>query len=248
MRRVRRAKRIALFLDFDGTLVGFKRNPKEVRLGDAERRLLERLSRQARVSLVFISGRRRANLKKQVAVRRAEYLGLHGFENLTRKRLSAASRLGLDRIQAAVNPKIQGFAGIWLDDKRSSLALHYRGADARLAAKARAAVMRALSQEQSPLRLLRGKKILEVLPPEIEGKGAAVLLALRRLGDGVLPVYFGDDATDEMAFAALRKLDRDGGPDPVTVHVGNGNHTAAKYYVSTPGEVKICLERLAEEM
>lgn len=247
MRRIHRAKRIALFLDFDGTLVGFKRNPKEVRLGDAERRLLERLSQRPRVRLVFISGRRRANLKKQVAVRRAEYLGLHGFESRAGRRLSVVSRQSLDRIQAAVNPKIHEFPGIWLDDKRSSLALHYRGADAGLAAKARAAVMQALSQEQS-LRLLRGKKILEVLPPEIEGKGAAVLLALRRLGDGVLPVYFGDDATDEMAFAALRELGRDGGPDPVTVHVGNGNHTAAKYYVSTPGEVKICLERLVEEM
>ncbi|MGH9343295.1 MAG: trehalose-phosphatase [Terriglobia bacterium] len=236
-----------LFLDFDGTLVGFKRNPAEVRLGDSERQLLERLSRHRRVSLVFISGRRRVDLKKQVAVRAAAYLGLHGFESRAGIRLSIESRQWLVRIRALVDERICGLRGVRLEDKRSSLALHYREAPAVLAAKARAAVMQVLAAERAPLHVLRGKKILEMLPPEIEGKGAAASMLVRNLGRGVLPVYFGDDATDEMAFVALRKLARNGGPDPVTVHVGNGR-TEAKYRVRTINEVRICLERLREAL
>ncbi|MGH9353191.1 MAG: trehalose-phosphatase [Terriglobia bacterium] len=247
-RRLRRAKRIVLFLDFDGTLVGFKRNPEEVRLGGSERRLLERLSRHPRVSLVFISGRRRVDLKRRVAVRGAAYFGLHGFESRAGIRLSTASRRWLGRIRALVGKRIRGFRGVWLEDKRSSLALHYRNAPAGPAAKARAAVKQVLAAERAPLRVLQGKKILEMLPPEIEGKGAAASTLVRKLGRGVLPVYFGDDATDEMAFAALRKLARNGGPDPVTVHVGSGNQTEARYRVRTVGEVRIWLERVTEAL
>lgn len=246
--RLRRAKQIALFLDFDGTLVRFQRKPENVRLGDTEHRLLEGLARNPRVRLTFISGRRRADLKKRVGVSRAAYFGLHGFESRAKTFLSEASRRSLDRIQAAVNPQIEGFPRVWLDDKQSSLALHYRGAANSLAAKGRAAVMRAVAGESAPLHLLQGKKILEILPPEIEGKGAAVSKVLKRLGDGALPVYFGDDATDETAFAALRQLHRDGGPDPVTVHVGARSGTRAKYRVRNVDEVKVCLERLSQAL
>lgn len=247
-RRLRRAKRIVLFLDFDGTLVGFKRNPDDVHLGDSERQLLERLSRLPRLSLVFISGRRRVDLKRRVGVRGAAYFGLHGFESRAGIRLSAASRRWLARIHKLLSKRIRGLRGIRLEDKRSSLALHYRDAPAAAAAKARAAVRQALAQERTPLRILRGKKILEMLPPEIEGKGAAASALVQSLGCDVLPVYFGDDATDEMAFVALQKLGCDGGPRPVTVHVGSGDRTEAQYRVRTVDEVRTCLEWLAETL
>ncbi len=246
--RLRRAERIVLFLDFDGTLVGFKRNPEDVRLDDSGRRLLERLSRHPRVDLVFISGRRRVDLKRRVGVRGAAYFGLHGFESRAGIRLSAPSRRWLARICKLVSRRLRGLRGVWLEDKRSSLALHYRDAPAAAAAKARTAVKQVLAAERAPLRVLRGKKILEMLPPEIEGKGAAASALVQSLGPGALPVYFGDDATDEMAFVALRKLGRNGGPHPVTVHVGSGSRTEAQYRVRTVNEVRICLEWLAETL
>lgn len=247
MRRLRRARRIALFLDFDGTLTRFRLNPKEVRLTASERRLLTRLSKMPRITLVFISGRRRKDLKGRVGVRRAAYFGLHGFEDGARSRLSAASRQSLDRIQVAVNQRISGLSHVWLDDKQSSLALNFRGAEAHVAAKGRAAVLRAIAHEHMPLHLLRGKKVLEILPPEIENKGAAVMRVLSGLGKGTLPIYFGDDATDETAFVALRKVSRNGGPTPVTVHVGS-RRTEAFYRARNIEEVYACLEQLSEAL
>lgn len=247
MRRIRRARRVALFLDFDGTLAGFRRNPKEVRLSTGERRLLTGLSKLPRMTLVFISGRRRADLKGRVGVRGAAYFGLHGFESEVKSRLSAASRQSLDRVQADVNRQISGLPHVWLDDKQSSLALNYRGAEAGVAAQGRAAVLRAVARERLPLHLLRGKKILEILPPEIENKGASVMRVLSGLGKGTLPIYFGDDATDETAFAALKKASRNGGPGPVTVHVG-ARRTEAFYRARDIDEVYVCLSRLSEEL
>ena len=65
-RRLRLAKAIVLFLDFDGTLVRLRRKPKEVFLGEPARRLLRRLARHPRVTLCFISGRQLVDLRRRV--------------------------------------------------------------------------------------------------------------------------------------------------------------------------------------
>lgn len=235
--RIRKAKRLILFLDFDGTLVGFKRNPEEVRLGERTRVLLQGLALHPRMTLVFISGRRRPDLIRRVGVGGARYVGLHGFQTRDGMRVSAASRRALLRVRKLIVDGIKDLAGIWLEDKQASLALHTRGATAASAAKARAVARRALKSNDARLGILRGKKILELLAPEVKGKGAAACEWVGELGRGVLAVYFGDDDTDESAFAALRGA--------VTVHVGSGSRTLARYRVRNPREVALFLERLA---
>src|ERR1700682_3025520 len=83
-----RAAGVALFLDFDGTLVPVAQRPNLVRLASATRSVLERLAETKRAKVTIISGRRRAELLKFIHVRRIKFLGLYGWERTDRVTLS----------------------------------------------------------------------------------------------------------------------------------------------------------------
>jgi len=97
---------------------------------------------------------------------------------------------------------------------------------------------RALRPYRGTLTIAAGKKVFEVMPETDWNKGAAVLKIAGMLpfGRKALPVYFGDDRTDEDAFRALRPL---GG---LTVRVGRGRDTKAEFAVDTPAQVVEILE------
>jgi trehalose 6-phosphate phosphatase len=126
---------------------------------------------------------------------------------------------------------------VWVEDKGHALTIHYRGvpdADARRVQVVLSAVM---SSFDGCLTIRPGKACLEVLPAELEDKGAAVKRLMARLGGRVLPVYVGDDCSDEPAFAALS--------DGVTVCAGCQGPCHARYRVAGPPEVRTFLQRLA---
>ncbi len=100
-----------------------------------------------------------------------------------------------------------------------------------------AAIVRgSLKPFTAELRLLRGKKVWEILPRELEGKGAAVRATLAQFPDSVLPVYVGDDTADESAFAVLRH--------GLTVRVGTNQTTRARFRLRNPKEVVGFLRQL----
>jgi trehalose 6-phosphate phosphatase len=74
--QIQPSSRVAVFLDFDGTLVNIASRPDQVRLAPATRRVLWRLSRHPRVTLVVISGRRRSELLRCIGLPRIRYFGL----------------------------------------------------------------------------------------------------------------------------------------------------------------------------
>ncbi|MGH9359830.1 MAG: trehalose-phosphatase [Terriglobia bacterium] len=236
--RIRRAERVLLLLDFDGTLVGFKRNPEEVKLDAATRRLLANLARHPRVTLGFVSGRRRADLKRRIGVRNACYYGLHGWESHPGMRLDGASRKLLAAARGELAAKVEGEPGVWLEDKQASFVLHYRESPPRAALRAQAA-SRAVVRRFAPcIRSLSGKKIVELLPAGLPGKGEAVASVVNGRGRGALAIYAGDDTTDESAFAVLKR--------GITIRVGSYAKTQARYRVRDPRELILFLDRLAD--
>jgi len=86
------------------------------------------------------------------------------------------------------------------------------------------------------LHLLKGKNIWELLPRAIVGKGRATQGLLEGLPAGTLPIFIGDDTSDEAAFAVLRH--------GLAVHVGARTKTKASFCLRDPGEVREFLERL----
>jgi len=234
------AKHLAIFLDFDGTLTPIRRRPAEAKLAKETRALLGRLARHHSVTLCLISGRRRADLQKRVSVRRAIYLGLHGWERDKGARSSVAARELLSPARRLIARRLSGLPHIWIGDKGPCFEVHYRGANTATVRRARAIVRSVLRPLKKDVRILPGRKIWEVLPREIEGKGAAVRALLAEFPRPVLSLYVGDDTSDESAFQAL--------PHGVTVRVGRSRRTHARFELRNPEEVFKFLQKVEAEI
>jgi trehalose 6-phosphate phosphatase len=234
--RLRSAPRIALFLDFDGTLTPLRRRPEDVVLDPATRRRLADLARHRRLKTWIISGRRCADLRRRVGVKGPAYLGLHGWEGSARGHSRTPGQRLLRRAKAWAARALGSTPGIRLEDKGAIFAVHYRGARNGDVRRARRIMARLMEGFEPALWMLAGKKVWEVLPREIAGKGEAVRAILARQPAGTLAVYLGDDTTDEEAFRCL--------PDAVTVRVGRGGRTRARFRLRHPAEVRRFLQKL----
>jgi trehalose 6-phosphate phosphatase len=237
-RRLRRAEHLMLFLDFDGTLVPLRHRPGDVWLDPAVRRIVERLARQQRVSVCLISGRRLADLRQRTRISGVSYVGLHGWERGGRARRAAPEFL--TQLKRSLALRLGALPGIRIEDKRFSIGVHYRGARGEIVRRARLLLRECLKPFHQQFRLLKGKKVWEILPAEVAGKGAAAREVLAELDRPALPVYLGDDTTDEAAFEALRA--------GITVRVGPTRQTRARYRLRKPKEVWDFLERFEEEI
>ena len=205
-RQIEAAPHITLFLDFDGTLTPFRWRPNRVRLAHSTRCVLERLARHPKITIWIISGRRRANLQRRARVAGIHYLGMHGWEDNDRPlRLGPAAK-PLRAARERIANQLQGLRGLWIEDKQCSFAIHYRGASPAQVRRAQGIVCNVLDGFQPHLRRLAGNSVWEILPRIAGDKGVAVRRVLRRLGGSPLVIYVGDDGTDELAFAWVRRF------------------------------------------
>jgi trehalose 6-phosphate phosphatase len=235
--RIRASRRVAVFLDFDGTLVRIARRPDRVRLAPRTRHILLRLAKNPRVTLAIISGRRRTDLQRYIGVRKIHYLGLYGWERSTRPPLPRPALKALRLARIALEEHLFGYSKMWVENKILSLSVHLLGASAGDEREVRRQVRSWLRPFRQDLRYLENLRDVEILPSSIAGKGDAVLrvLATQKLR-GALPIYFGDDFSDEPAFAAVR-----GG---ISVLVGAPRSTRAKFLLRDPVEVGVALVKL----
>jgi alpha,alpha-trehalase len=233
-----------LFFDYDGTLTPIVRRPEEAVLADDMRALLGDLA--SRVTLGIISGRDLADVRAMVGVDGLFYAGSHGFDvegpgSLRMQRADAGDHLPeLDAAERELREGLQGIDGAWVERKKFALAIHYREVDDRDTVRVEAAVD-AVRAARPRLRKKTGKKIFELQPDVAWDKGKAVRWLLETLelsGKNVLPVFFGDDVTDEDAFAALAA-------DGLTIRVGPPDEpTHARFHVWTTDELQQLLREL----
>ncbi|MCP5117134.1 MAG: trehalose-phosphatase, partial [bacterium] len=238
-------KRLSFFLDYGGTLTPIAERPELALLAAETRETLSRLASHATVAVV--SGRDLRDVQAMVNLDGIYYAGSHGFEIVAPSgdRLDAdpgaAFVPALDQASAELEQALAGITGSQVERKRFSIAIHYR----RVAATDLDAVKQAvaaIASRYDNLKCAGGKKIHELQPRVEWHKGKAVLLLLDRLDEGgetVLPIYIGDDVTDENAFAALR--DRGFG----VIVTQESRPTAARYRLRDPAEVRQYLEKLS---
>lgn len=211
----------ALFLDIDGTLAELASVPDAVRIDDALARALPRIARDLGGALALVTGRAITSADPLFPGLKLPMAGQHGCE-----RRDAAGTIHLHApnksTQARLRRLLQGLARrhpqLLLEDKGPALALHYR-ATPHLASHVHRTVKRSLSEDEGYL-LQPGKLLIEV-KPHGRDKGTAIndFMAESPFA-GRLPVFVGDDLTDEHGFAMVERL---GG---WTIKVGTGRTTA----------------------
>ena len=241
--RIRRAGRVSLFLDFDGTLVPFTRDPAQASLDERTRKTLTRISRNDRFITTIISGRAISDLRSRIGLKRFIYAGNHGLEIRGRQLrflepTAAAQEETLRQLSRELATKLQATAGAVVEYKGLTTSIHYRQAAVRDVPQIEAAVRAAVLSAGQPFEITPGKMVFDIMPRTNWQKGAAVSWINERLGN-VLSIYLGDDSTDESAFRVL--------PEGVTVKVGSFTATSAHYHLAGPPAVQAFLIWLADQ-
>jgi trehalose 6-phosphate phosphatase len=231
-------------VDYDGTITPIVRHPRLATLADGTRNVLRSLTNERRCVLAVISGRRVSDIKKLVGIPKAYYVGNHGLEirgpgiDFVHPKAKALSMI-LPSIGRELRSTIGEIEGVFIENKRFSLSVHYRAAKAIYVPRLKQAVRRAV-RGNSALKVSYGKKVIEIRPRLRWTKGTAGKWLIKLLGEG-LPVYAGDDYTDEDAFYDLKR--------GITILVSEtpGN-SHAKYYVRSVRELTQFLSTLAFDL
>lgn len=196
----------AVFVDYDGTLSRIVDDPGSALLPDETRRSLARLAERCTVAV--LSGRDLADVQRLVALPTLVYAGSHGLDIVGPGGTSIQHGVDylpdIDEAEATLAPVVAAVPGAILERKRLSLSVHYRKvADAASVDTLEKAVRAATTPR---LRVTAGKKVLDLRPDLDWDKGKALTWLLTTLQldiPATLPLYIGDDVTDEDAFRAL---------------------------------------------
>ena len=235
---------IALFLDVDGTLLEIAATPRAVSVPDALRERLRALSGAGGGAVALVSGRAILDLDALFAPLVLPSAGLHGFERRdasgdyrTRPLPSGAA---LEVARGAMLDLAGRHTGLLVEDKRFALALHYREAPHLEDAVVKAMETLATRLE-GELELQHGKMVAELRPAgATKAKAVAAFLAEPPFV-GRLPVFIGDDLTDEPAFDLVNR--RDG----LSVVVGATRRSAARARLANVTAVHEWLAQLQAE-
>lgn len=240
-----RGRRPALFADYDGTLTPIVPHPSRAVLSEKMRLVLSNLA--ARHPVAIISGRDRADVEQMVGLDNVYYAGSHGFDisgpNGFQRRFGDEFVPALEEAGRFLDEAVSSVEGAWVEHKRLALAVHFRQADPTDEEPLRTMVADTTARAGN-LRMSGGKKIFEIRPDFDWDKGRALLLLLDEMGldqPEVVPLYLGDDETDEDAFRVLQERG-------IGVCVGVDDRTTlARYELEDPDQVCRFLERLARE-
>jgi alpha,alpha-trehalase len=233
---------IAVFLDYDGTLMPIVSHPQDAWLSDSMRQTLRELV--ARAPVAVLSGRDLDDVRQRVNVEGIIYAGSHGFDIAgpggLRRELGAEYLSELDRAEKELHQAIGGVPGAQLERKRFSIAVHYRNVKDNYVPEVARAVETVAARHRE-LRRINGKKVYELLPNVDWDKGKAMIWLLDTLDldrKNVRPIYIGDDTTDEDAFRALEHRG-------VGILVSEQSQpSAATYSLKNPAEVERFLGEL----
>lgn len=240
---------VFLFLDYDGTLTPIVQNPDNAFMPQKTKEILRCLLKNPCLRVAIISGRALKDIKNKIGLEGIIYAGNHGLEidgpKIKFKAIvSIRYKLMLKKIKGILKKKLSKIKGVIVEDKGLTLSVHYRLVDAKDVWLVKTIFHESIIHHiiGNKIKIRSGKKVLEVRPPLKWDKGKIVLWLLARLKfilgkEPCVPIYVGDDVTDEDAFRALKGKG-------LTVFVGYSEKTHAKYYLRNTQEVTEFLEQI----
>ena len=236
---------LALFLDVDGTLLDIAQRPEEVAVPEDLGALLQSAWQALEGAMALVSGRAIGDLDRLFAPLRLPAAGQHGIE-LRLEPDGEAAIMQACPVDAALKSAVEALAlkrpGVEVEDKGMTLAVHYRGAPRSGGLLARD-LRRLLDREGEGIALCRGKMVLELRDGRFTKAGAVEAFMQRPPFAGRLPVFIGDDITDEDGFDAV---ERHGGiAMPVgEAHQGVGHRRDRRSTFAGPADVRSWLATL----
>lgn len=235
--------KIALFLDFDGTLAPIIERPREAKALEGTEELVSALGEK--IDVAVISGRGLDDIRRRFWVDDIYYAGSHGMEIVAPDgRVHEPEAVEqylpvLNRIEGPLRDRFAGRDGIEIERKRFGLTVHFRREP-----EAKGEVEQVLGQivaENPGLKVGLGKMVRELQPDVEWDKGHALRFIQKQLADvgrGGRPIYIGDDWTDEHAFEVIED-------EGIGILVSEEERpTAARYGLANPGEVQEFLRAL----
>ncbi len=233
------ARETAFFLDVDGTLLGFKSRPEEVVADPDLITTLEALIDAADGALALVSGRMVSDLDRIMTPLHLPAGGLHGADiRFSDDRREVIDPAFMNPVRAAVTAFVSERAGLMLEDKGATLAIHYRHAPER-----EDEVRSFLAQigHGHDLALQEGKLVAELKPLACnKGHAIAALMETAPFA-GRRPLFIGDDLTDEYGFDAVNTM---GG---VSIKVGPPESSSkARYRIAHPEAVRELLKNIRQ--
>jgi trehalose-phosphatase len=240
---IRQAQNLFLLLDYDGTLTPIVSRPELALCPPGVKRHLEKLRRLPGVFLAVISGRSLDDLRKKVGISGIIYAGNHGLEienpdGRQKKSMPSAGAKELKKITTNLQNSLKEIPGILFEEKGPILSVHYRNVPEKFFPRVPQTLKTELQQWKDRWKIRSGKMVFEIWPNIDFNKGDAVREILKTIPSrGLLPIYLGDDLTDEDAFRALK--DRG-----ISVLVGpSGLPSEADFFLLNPDEVQDFLSR-----
>lgn len=235
------APQLAIFTDFDGTLVELAETPDEIEVPEALPGQLERAIRELDSAFAVLTGREIADIDKYLAPLHLPIAGAHGTQRRRAdgsvETVDPANVLGAEEISHAVSPLVVAHPELLLETKEGAVALHYRQAP-ELETAVRIAMEEAI-HGVADFTLVEGKMVIEARPRGIS-KGTALRAFMQEEPFvGRTPIVIGDDTTDEDAFIAAQEL---GG---VGIKLGEGD-TAARMRIANVASVHALIQGLGE--
>lgn len=238
----------ALFLDYDGTLTPIVSDPEKALLSDKNKKAISKLAQI--IPVAVISGRDRANVASKIGLDNLIYAGSHGYDITGPNGLDMQYGPGqetlplLDEAESHLKSKLADINGAMVERKKYAIAVHYRNVEDSKVGDVKKIVNDELAK-QSKLKEGLGKKIIELKPNLDWHKGKALDWILGKLdlkSEKYIPMFIGDDVTDEDALEVLK----DHG---IGIIVGNHDETTnANYLLNDTDEVAEFLQIISDHL
>lgn len=224
-----------LAFDFDGTLAPIVARPDDARISQAVAARLRALA--AQLPLAIVTGRTADDVRGRLGFEPPFIMGNHGAEDPHDPAAAAALAGALDPLRLrlqAVHTTLAA-AGVVVEDKGASVALHYRLARDR--DRALQLITDTLRPADAAWRVFGGKMVVNVSPTGAPDKAQAVHMLVARCG-AACAVFAGDDINDEPVFESAP-------PHWLTIRIGRGEgHSRARFFLDSPSEMAMLLERM----
>ena len=252
-RQFKAAGRVLLLLDYDGTLAPIVETPDSAYLSESTKQILQELAKQGRYKVGIISGRALDDLRRRVGIKDIVYAGNHGLEIegpdiYFVNPIAEEMRPVCNVITRVLTKAMATVRGVRVENKGLTLSVHYRLVEEGKSEEVDNILERVIATARSLGKVIvtSGKKVYEVRPGVDWNKGEAIALLIDKYGKpktktGVLPIFLGDDTTDEDGFKVVVKQ------EGIAVFVGEETHdSAARYYLKSPAEVEQFLRMMRD--